>query len=185
MRHRHQPGGMVSPPPPHPQVPTVTSAEGGPQRARAGVLTPLQGGQLQVLQGQLVQDALHAGLARALQRGVSLGQGKRGSRWAPGPGEGGRARSFWTDSQTGNHLQVCRDVPSSNHPRPAERVGRRPLPSDRGRGEGSHSRVRKPSAFTVTPSCPRWGRRNGVSSSINTRQVCAPRRLPVWLCLVL
>lgn len=65
---------MVSPPTPTPppQVPTVTSAEGGP------VLTPLQGGQLQVLQGQLVQDALHAGLARALQRGVSLGQGKRG-----------------------------------------------------------------------------------------------------------
>lgn len=47
------------------------------------VLTPLQRRQLQVFQDELVQEALNARLTAALQRRVSLSQGKLSSCYTP------------------------------------------------------------------------------------------------------
>jgi len=48
-----------------------------PEARGAMVLTPLQRCQLQVFQDELVQEALHARLTTALQRRISLSQGKQ------------------------------------------------------------------------------------------------------------
>lgn len=47
------------------------------------VLTPLQRRQLQVFQDELVQETLNARLTAALQRWVSLSQGKLSSCYTP------------------------------------------------------------------------------------------------------
>lgn len=90
-----------------PQAPT------GPPRGRCrrerrgrAVLTPLQRGQLQVLQDELAQEPFHTRLARALQGGVGLSQGKLGSCWAPGQAE--EFHKFLDRFPGGNHPQQRR-----------------------------------------------------------------------------
>lgn len=64
------------------------------------VLTPLQRGQLQLLQDGLAQQPFHARLARALQGRVGLGQGKQPERRG--------SRGFYADPSTGHRPQQTR-----------------------------------------------------------------------------
>lgn len=87
------------------------------------VLTPLQRGQLHVVQDELVQEPFHTRLARALQRGVSLRQGKRGSV-SPGDRRGS-SRSFQTDTPlppSPDRELPTADSPSSFHRMVYQRV---------------------------------------------------------------
>lgn len=103
-RRRHRQGPVSSAPPEAPTGPP----RGRCRRERRGraVLTPLQRGQLQVLQDELAQEPFHTRLARALQGGVGLSQGKLGSCWAPGQAE--EFHKFLDRFPGGNHPQQRR-----------------------------------------------------------------------------
>lgn len=87
-------------------APLPARRPGHTRRARAcaerrrAVLTPLQRGQLQLLQDGLAQQPFHARLARALQGRVGLGQGKQPERRG--------SRGFYADPSTGHRPQQTR-----------------------------------------------------------------------------
>lgn len=65
-----------------------------------------------MLQDELAQESFHTRLACALQGGVSLGQGKLSSCWAPGTGRGVPEVSRQIPRKETTH---SRDKPSSAH----------------------------------------------------------------------